>query len=158
MVHGGRQRKSEIEGPVGGPSVKRKFPFVCISTRVFKSCTWNLLTMPVLWFWGRRRDGEAYFEGRGRPAHRGPPFPKPPGQAVLRPELATWVPAKALNMGLEGHADSTFLRLPSRITKPRARPSSPSLLGTIRAAAAGACPTARRPAGSSRRASNPGRS
>lgn len=47
MVHGGRQRKSEIEGPVGGPSVKRKFPFVCISARVFKSYTWNLLPMPV---------------------------------------------------------------------------------------------------------------
>lgn len=34
-----RPRKNEIEKPVGGPSAKRRLPFVCISAQVLKSST-----------------------------------------------------------------------------------------------------------------------
>lgn len=34
-----KQKKSEIESPVGGPSAKRRLLFVCISAQVFKSYT-----------------------------------------------------------------------------------------------------------------------
>ena len=94
---------------MGGPSVKRKLPFVCISAPVFKTYTWNLLSIPVLCFCRRGRGWrEAYFEGRGLPADLGPLFLKPPGQAVLPPEFATWVSARALNMGLEGRHTPLF--------------------------------------------------
>lgn len=116
---------------MGGPSVKRKLPFVCISAPVFKTYTWNLLSIPVLCFCRRGRGWrEAYFEGRGLPADLGPLFLKPPGQAVLRPEFATWVSARALNMGLRGTLHSSPPSFQNHQTQGTSGRSSPSLRST----------------------------